>query len=211
MLAQSLPFSPVGVHLAIVDPGVGTQRRGVVVVAADGAMLVGPDNGLLSPAADVLGGVADAFELTEASYRLEPVSSTFHGRDVFAPAAAYLASGVAPEDFGPRVDDLVRLDPPNVEVSDGMLRSDVVVTDWYGNVELAATAADLERSGLSGDVTVSTKGETFAARIGRTFADAADDGLVVYAASAGLVAVARNGGSAAAVLQEPDEVTISGK
>jgi S-adenosylmethionine hydrolase len=199
------------VHLAIVDPGVGTARRGVVVVAGDGSMLVGPDNGLLPPGADSLGGVVDAFELTNPAYRLEPVSSTFHGRDVFAPAAAHLALGIAPERFGPRVDDLVRLDPPNVEVSDGMLRSDVVFTDWYGNVELAATSSDLERSGLSGDVTVSTDAGSFDARIGRTFADARDDGLVVYAASAGLVAIARNGGSAAAVLQDPDEVTISGK
>ena len=183
----------------------------MVVVAADGSVLVGPDNGLLPPGADSLGGVLDAFELTNAAYRLEPVSSTFHGRDLFAPAAAHLAKGASPESFGSRVDDLVRFDPPNVDVSDGMLRSDVVFTDWYGNVELAATSSDLERSGLRRDVTVSTAAGSFVGRIGRTFADASEDGLVVYVASGGLVAIARNGGSAAALLQDPDEVTISGK
>jgi S-adenosylmethionine hydrolase len=211
VLAQTLPFAPVGVHLAIVDPGVGTKRRGVVVLADDGSMLVGPDNGLLPAGADALGGVVSAFELTDLAYRLEPVSSTFHGRDVFAPAAAHLALGVAPESFGPRVDDLVRLPPPKVVASDGKLVSEVVFTDWYGNVEIAATSDDLTRSGLSGEVTVSSGAVTVPASIGLTFAVASDGGLVVYVASGGLVAIARNGGSARDVLQDPDEVTVSGK
>jgi S-adenosylmethionine hydrolase len=211
VLAQSLPYAPAGVHLAIVDPGVGTSRRGVVVTAADGSMLVGPDNGLLPPGAEALGGAEAAYELTNESFRLSEVSSTFHGRDVFAPAAAYLANGVAPEEFGPRVDDLVTLDPPNVEVSDGRLRSDVVFTDWYGNVELAAGGSDLERSKLDGDVRVTSVAGSFDAVVGRTFADARDDELVVYVASGGLVAIACNGRSAAALLQDPDEVTVSAK
>jgi S-adenosylmethionine hydrolase len=211
VLAQSLPFAPAGVHLAIVDPGVGTARRGVVVVAAEGSMLVGPDNGLLPPGADALGGVADAFELTSAAHRLEAMSSTFHGRDLFAPAAAHLATGVAPGELGPRVTDLVRLDPPTVEVSDGLLRSEVVFTDWYGNVELAANASDLEASGLHGDVVVSSSAGSFDAVVGRTFADARGEALVVYVASGGLVAIARTGGSAAALLQDPETVTVSGK
>ena len=207
VLTQTLPFAPAGVHLAIVDPGVGTNRRGVVIVAADGSALVGPDNGLLPPGADALGGIAEAFELTNEALRLRDVSSTFHGRDVFAPAAAHLANGVAPAEFGPRTDDLVRLEPPLVEVSDGMLRAEVVFTDWYGNLELAATADDLQRSGLTGEVSVSGVD----AVVGRTFADASENGVVVYVASGGLVAVARNGGSAAALLQDPGEVTISAK
>jgi S-adenosylmethionine hydrolase len=211
VLAQSLPFAPSGVHLAIVDPGVGTSRRAVAVVAADGSILVGPDNGLLPPGADALGGIESVYELTNPSYRLDALSSTFHGRDVFAPAAAHLAGGVAPEDLGPRAGDLVRLEPATVEVSDGSLRSDVLFVDWYGNVELAATAADLDRSGLSGAVFVSSRAGSFPARVGRTFADAPPGELVVYVASAGNAAVARNGGSASALLQDPDVVTLSGK
>jgi S-adenosylmethionine hydrolase len=211
VLAQSLPFVPTGVHLAIVDPGVGTDRRGVVVVAADGSMLVGPDNGLLPPAADALGGVSAAFELTNPELRLENVSATFHGRDVFAPAAAHLASGVPPEEFGPAVRDLVRVDPPAVDASPGRLTADIVFFDWYGNVELAATAADLARAGLRGRVVVSCAAGEFDAAVGRTFADAPDDGLVVYVASGGRVAIARAGASAREVLQDPAEVTLTAK
>jgi S-adenosylmethionine hydrolase len=94
-----------------------------------------------------------------------------------------------------------------IEVSDGMLRAEVVFTDWYGNIELAASAADLERSGLSGEVSVSGVDGV----VGRTFDDARGDQLVVYVASGGLVAVARNGASASALLQDPDEVTVTGK
>src|SRR5881392_1877131 len=94
VLANTLPYMPEGVHLAVVDPGVGTDRRGVVLTGADGRLYVGPDNGLLVPATERLGGIAAAHELARAEYRLAPVSRTFHGRDVFAPAAAHLACGV---------------------------------------------------------------------------------------------------------------------
>ena len=94
MLARSLPFAPAGVHLAVVDPEVGARRRAVALLTAeDERMLVGPDNGLLLPAADRFGGVAEAVEISASPWRLEPVSATFHGRDVFAPVAARLAAG----------------------------------------------------------------------------------------------------------------------
>jgi S-adenosylmethionine hydrolase len=211
VLAQSLSYAPLGVHLAVVDPGVGTDRRGVVVTTASGSLLVGPDNGLLPPAADALGGVVSAFELSEPTYRLQPVSATFHGRDVFAPAAAHLASGVAPDLFGPRVDDLLRLPAARIEVSDGALVAEVAFVDWYGNVELTATAVDLASARLGSRVTVRCAAGEFDAVIGRTFADAEPDSLVVYAASGGLVAIARNGGRANDLLQDPDEVTVIGK
>src|SRR6185295_570862 len=92
VLAQVAPYLPAAVHMAVVDPGVGTGRRGIVLAAKEG-MLVGPDNGLLLPAADALGGLEAAFELVAEEYRLATVSHTFHGRDVFAPAAAHLTLG----------------------------------------------------------------------------------------------------------------------
>ena len=98
-LANTLPYMPSGVHLAVVDPGVGTGRRALALRSGDGRFFVGPDNGLLLPAAERLGGIEAAHELTNPEYMLEPVSRTFHGRDVFSPAAAHLASGVDPDAF----------------------------------------------------------------------------------------------------------------
>jgi S-adenosyl-L-methionine hydrolase (adenosine-forming) len=211
-LAQSIPFAPPGIHLAIVDPGVGTDRRGVVVVTDSGSMLVGPDNGLLIPAANILGGAVRAFELSELRYRLVPTSATFHGRDVFAPAAAHLGRGVAPEAFGPPVgpSDLRRLPPPLVGVADGRLTADVLRRDWFGNLQLAATQADLRATEVTGVVSVSTSdGHTVDGIVGRTFADAEPGGLVVFVDSAGFVAVAINGGSADERLGAPDRITVS--
>lgn len=211
ILERSLSFAPAGIHLAIVDPGVGTDRRGVVVTTGDGSSLVGPDNGLLPPAAEALGGAAGVFELTNPEYRLEPVSATFHGRDVFAPAAAHLALGVPPERFGTSVDpgDLVRLPPPHVETGEEEIVSDVVRADWFGNLVLAASADDLERSRLRGRVSVSGSAGAIGAHVGRTFADVAPGELVVYVDSSGQVAIACNGGSARETLGDPEQVRLS--
>src|SRR5439155_16449422 len=103
VLANTLPYLPEGVHFAVVDPGVGSSRRGIALRGGDGRLYVGPDNGLLIPAAEKLGGVEAAHELTNREYALEPVSPTFHGRDIFSPAAAHLASGVALEQLGPAI------------------------------------------------------------------------------------------------------------
>lgn len=206
VLAQTVPYLPKAVHLAVVDPGVGTARRGVVVVAAHG-LLVGPDNGLLVPAAEALGGVAAAYVINGP----EPASATFHGRDVFAPAAARLARGDAPASFGPAVPDLVRLPDPLVAALPGKLVSDVLTVDHFGNVQLAATRADLELSGLTGTVTVHTERLAVPAEVGRTFADVPVGANLVYPDSAGRLAVAVNGGSASAVLglSPTDECTIT--
>ena len=211
LLRQALPFAPSGIHLAIVDPGVGTERRAVVIATGNGALLVGPDNGLLAPAADALGGVMAAFELENPDYRLSPVSATFHGRDIFAPAAAHLSLGVTPESFGPAVDVdmLVRLSDPLVEVSEGRLVADVLRTDWYGNLQLAARDTDLVEAKFHERVLVSGSAGSIEARVGLTFADAQPAGLVVYIDSGGHMAVARNGGSARDLLGDPETVTIS--
>jgi S-adenosylmethionine hydrolase len=199
VLAQTAPFLPDAVHLAVVDPGVGTARRGVVVVAGRG-ILVGPDNGLLLPAAEALGGVKAAYELTAPEYRLPVTSSTFHGRDVFAPAAAHLALGVAPGEFGPPADDLVRLPDPFVAVFPGKLVAEVLTVDHFGNVQLAAGPADLELAGLSGTVSVSSARVLVKALVGDTFGTVPPGENVLYTDSAGRLAVAVNGGSAASVL-----------
>ncbi|MGZ6313848.1 MAG: SAM hydrolase/SAM-dependent halogenase family protein, partial [Candidatus Limnocylindrales bacterium] len=146
LLWCALPYLPVGVHLAVIDPGVGTARRGVALRTARGDLLVGPDNGLLLPAAEErLGGLVAAHELAAPAYRLPIVSSSFHGRDVFGPAAAHLAAGVALEALGPPVvpADLVRLHWPAAETSPGRLRAELLYVDTFGNVKLGALAGDL--------------------------------------------------------------------
>jgi S-adenosyl-L-methionine hydrolase (adenosine-forming) len=191
VLAQTAPWLPPAVHLAVVDPGVGTQRRGIAVVAARG-MLVGPDNGLLLPAADALGGMTAAYELVDPAYRLAEVSATFHGRDVFAPAAAHLCRGLDPARLGPPVPDPVRLRDPTVHIGPDGVRAEVLSVDGFGNVQLAAT----HLGGLTGTVRV----QDGLAVIGHTFADVPDGELVVLADSAGYVAIAVNRGNAAARL-----------
>ncbi|MEO3777378.1 SAM-dependent chlorinase/fluorinase [Micromonospora sp. B11E3] len=195
VLAQAVPYLPTGVHVAVVDPGVGTSRRGIAV-AAPGGVLVGPDNGLLLDAAAALGGVTDAVELTNPRWLATEVFRTFHGRDVFAPVAARLALGAPLADAGPAVDPatLVRLPEPVVRATADGFAAEVLTVDHFGNVQLAAPGSLL--APLSGRLSAAGR----PAAHGRTFGDAPPGELVVYVDSAGLVAVAVNGGRAADVL-----------
>ena len=146
LLSRAIGYLPVGVHLAVVDPGVGTARRPVVLRVARGDLLVGPDNGLLLPAARELGGVTAAWEITDRDLWLPRVSSTFHGRDLFSPVAAHLAVGVDPGLVGPTVDvaSLVDLRLPEATARDGGLDTAVLMIDRFGNARLAGQPADLE-------------------------------------------------------------------
>jgi S-adenosylmethionine hydrolase len=215
VLAQTVPWLPPAVHLAVVDPGVGTARRAVAVRAGtpeQASFLVGPDNGLLSWAWIALGGARAAVALGSPAHRLPDVSATFHGRDVFAPAAAHLAVGVPLGELGPPIDPatLTRLPEPSCVVRPGEIDAEIVSIDGFGNVQLAATPEQLASAGLRlGDaVVVHASGSTFPAHVGRTFADVAPGDLVVLADSAGYSAVAANGGSAAAVLNVHDAQTV---
>ncbi|MGH3787868.1 MAG: SAM hydrolase/SAM-dependent halogenase family protein [Pseudonocardiaceae bacterium] len=200
VLADTLPWLPPAVHIAVVDPGVGTARRGVALVCGD-AVLVGPDNGLLVSAAEALGGIRAGYELVEPSYRLPAVSATFHGRDVFAPAAAHLAVGVPPEALGPTVDpvSLVTLPVPVCQVEDDRIRTEVLIVDHFGNVTLAAGAAELDAAGLRIGVAATLRWPAGAAAVlvGTTFADVARGELVAMVDSAGRLAVACRDDSAA--------------
>jgi S-adenosyl-L-methionine hydrolase (adenosine-forming) len=200
VLAQTIRHLPPSVHVAVVDPGVGTKRRAVAVVAG-GHVLVGPENGLIPWAADVLGGPERAFEITNTSVMRHPVSKTFHGRDVFAPAAAHLALGADPAQLGPRVspESLVRLAPPVAEVSEEGVLGEVALVDGFGNLQ---TSVPADRAALPVGTRVPLViGDSAAtATVGRTFADVPAGELLLYVDSSGYLAVAVNGGSAARTL-----------
>ena len=201
IFGNTLPYMPQGVHLAVVDPGVGSHRRALAVRTGDGRLLVGPDNGLLLVAADALGGVAEAHELANPEYALDSVSRTFHGRDLFAPAAAHLALGVEPAQLGPPIDPqaLVRLELPEPEVGQNRIRATVLYVDHFGNMQLNLKRAHLENAGVLPGVTVELELalERYYAVAARTFADARPGDIILYEDSFANVAIAISGGSAA--------------
>jgi S-adenosylmethionine hydrolase len=192
-LVRALPYVPAGVHLAVVDPGVGGARRGVAVSAADGQRFVGPDNGLLWPALQASGGVAAAVDLADSPYRLAPVSATFHGRDVFAPVAAALAGGAELRRVGEPLDPatLEVLHAPRPRREGDALVATVLALDHFGNVQLGATLADL------GATVAEVRAGDATARVGRTFTDVAAGELLAYEDAQGALALAVNRGSAA--------------
>jgi S-adenosyl-L-methionine hydrolase (adenosine-forming) len=201
VLASALPYMPEGVHLAVVDPGVGSDRKPLALRGGDGRLYVGPDNGLLLVAADRLGGVEEAVELAEAAYRLEPVARTFHGRDIFAPAAAHLAGGAKLGSLGPKVaiDELVRLELPSPEIGTRRIRATVLYVDRFGNVQLNLSPANLEQVGIDDGsrVEVEVGFERYYAVAARTFAEVRRGDIVLYEDAYGNIALAINQGDAA--------------
>jgi S-adenosylmethionine hydrolase len=200
-LMNTLPYMPDGVHLAVVDPGVGGGRRALAMRSGTGRYFVGPDNGLLVPAIERLGGIAAAHELTNSAYMIEPVSRTFHARDVFAPAAAHIASGIRLSEFGPPVDpeSLVRLDLAEPDVGPARIRATVIAVDRFGNVQLNLQREHLEEVDIEPGrkVELELGFDRYYAVAARTFADARGGEIVLYEDSYRNVSVAINGGNAA--------------
>jgi S-adenosyl-L-methionine hydrolase (adenosine-forming) len=213
VLANALPSCPPGVHLAVVDPGVGSARRAVAVSAAEGRFLVGPDNGLLSRALDRVGGALDAVELSRSPFRLEPVSATFHGRDLFAPVAAHLSLGARLEEAGQPIDpaSLVALDLPAPRVGPDEVVAHAIHVDGYGNVTLDLDSSLLANGPLRpGDaLEVRAPDGRFGAVWARTFADVDAGDMLLFEDSSGALALAVSGGSAAGLMDlEPDRELI---
>jgi S-adenosylmethionine hydrolase len=196
VLVDAVPYLPVGVHLAVVDPEVGAERRAVAARTRDGRVFVGPDNGLLWPALARLDGPIEAVELGRSPFRLEPVSATFHGRDLFAPVTARLAAGASLGEAGHPLAtaDLVRLELPRPRRDGGALLADALAVDGFGNVQLAATHTDLDGTGLRLGRPLRVNG--LPAVFARTFADASPGALLLYEDAARRLALAVNRGSA---------------
>jgi S-adenosylmethionine hydrolase len=200
--------------LAVVDPGVGSDRRSVALRGTDGRLYVGPDNGLLVPAAEKLGGIEAAHEITNREYALDPVSATFHGRDVFSPAAAHLANGVGLEKLGPAIEpeSLARLELPQPDIGDQRIRACCLYVDRFGNMQLNLTRHDLERIGVAPgrQVELQLAAEPYYAMAARTFADARGGEIILYEDAYENIAIAISGGSAAETFSAHpgDEVRI---
>jgi S-adenosyl-L-methionine hydrolase (adenosine-forming) len=188
-LAQATPYYPPGtIHVAVVDPGVGGARADLVV-AAGGSYFVGPDNGLLSLAAP---SPRRAWRIENPAFRRAEVSPTFHGRDVFAPAAARLATGAPPESAGPEMAEIAALEVRSGALSDGA-QGEVVHVDSFGNLVTSFEA----KSAPTGKWELELDGRRFALSTGRTFSDVSPGELLLYAGSGGRLEIAVRDGSAA--------------
>lgn len=202
ILASTLPYMPEGVHLAVVDPDVGSPRRALAVRTGDGRLLVGPDNGLLVPAADRTGGIENAYEITNREYALHPVSATFHGRDIFAPASAHLAKGLDPAELGPPLaaDGLVRLEIPQADIGERRIRATCLYVDRFGNIQLNVHADQLEPLGIvpGRQIEVVLAMDRFYAMAARTFAEARAGDIILYEDAYRNIALAISRGNAAA-------------
>jgi S-adenosylmethionine hydrolase len=211
VLRRALPFCAPGVHLAVVDPGVGAARRAIALrTTEEDRILVGPDNGLLSLAAQRFGGIAEVVDVARSPHRLEPVSATFHGRDLFAPVAAHLALGAPLGDAGDPIDadEILRLDMPLAFQEEGELFAHAVGFDRFGNVLLDDQHAELTDSGfkLGHGVDVNGRPGVYAT----TFSDVAPGELILYEDAYRTLALAVNRGSARQLLEieRDDELWI---
>jgi S-adenosyl-L-methionine hydrolase (adenosine-forming) len=214
-LADAVPYLPHrAVVLAVVDPGVGGARRAVAVHTREGFSFIGPDNGLLAPAVALTGGADTVYELTSSQWRIEPVSRTFHGRDLFAPVAARLASGGSLTGAGQPIDPsvLVTIQLPQPRVEPGKVTAEVLNIDVFGNVRLAASPGELQAAGIAigGPAEIETGGMRLPTRLVGAFDDVARNESLVYMDSNGSLSIAVNGGNAAEQLNiaHGAEVTI---
>jgi S-adenosylmethionine hydrolase len=219
VLRSTLPYMPVGIHLAVVDPGVGSNRRAVALRSGGGRLFVGPDNGLLVLAAEADRGITVAHELSNEAYRLDDVSRTFHGRDLFAPAAAHLSAGVGIEELGAALDagTLVRLELPEPAIGSSRIRAEVLYVDRFGNVQLNLEQAQLKQIGIvpGSQVELVLPLESYYAVAAGTFAEVGRGELILYEDAYGTIAVALTDGDAASMLAtkpgDPIEIRSAGE
>jgi S-adenosyl-L-methionine hydrolase (adenosine-forming) len=202
ILANALPYAPAGVHLAVVDPGVGSPRRALAVrVASEDRILVGPDNGLLWPAMERLGGTVEAVDVSLSAFRLEPISATFHGRDVFAPVAAHLALGASLAEAGEEVAaaSITTLEASEPAISEGRVVAHVVSVDRFGNAVLDLADRHLAETGLrmGSKLDVEAGRQRHGAAFTLTFGDVDPGELILYVDSYRSLALAINRANAA--------------
>ncbi len=212
-MTRAIQYLPEGVALMVVDPGVGTARRAIAAETPWG-FFVGPDNGLLSPAVAIAGGASRIVSVENPEAMIPSPGATFHGRDIFAPAAALLASGEAAlEDLGPTLtgDDVTPMLLPLTEVKDGAVSGQCWWVDAFGNAQTNIGPDELSDLGLSlGDVaSVRVGASTHEIPWYRSYGEGPQGEPLMHVDSAGLIALAVNGGSAAASLNLAEGVAVT--
>jgi len=198
VLAAASGYFPVGtVHVAVVDPSVGGGRRSLLIECRR-AVYIGPDNGLLLPAAS-RDGIKEAYSIENQRFMRSPVSSTFHGRDVFAYAAAMIACGAEPSEVGPSISDMVSATFAEAMVSHGRISCEVLATDSFGNIVTTAGTKDLDVAGveIGKTIAIRAKGRVYSLNVVRSYSDAAEGRAVLLVGSHGFLEVAINKGNAA--------------
>ncbi len=201
VLASALPFTPVAVHVAVVDPGVGTSRLPLAVHVARGDLLIGPDNGLLIPAAERLGGIREVREITNSALMRQPVSPTFHGRDIFVPVGAHLAASQPFEEVGRVVESGQLRSPPwkRPDYAEHRVEGEVALLDNFGNVRtnIEVQRWPIERNRI---LRLNTPSNSVDLPTASTFGEVATRDLIVFDDSSGYVCIAMNQGSAGEAL-----------
>ena len=206
ILQSSISYFPIGsIHIAVVDPGVGTSRRGIVVITKK-HVFVGPDNGILMPAAHMIGDFI-VYSIENKEYMLDNISTTFHGRDIFAPIAAHISKGIPFESIGPRIHDYIDLQLWKAVFSENAVYSTVLHVDRFGNI---ITNIDKDRFQnivkFGEEITVAIGGEEYKLRFVETYASAERDELLAVIGSSNFIEISMNHGNAAEKLNvKPDD------
>lgn len=212
-LLESVFSLPMGYHICVVDPGVGTKRRGIAIETARGDFLIGPDNGVLIPATRFLGGIKKVHQLTNEKYMRLPVSAIFHGRDVFAPATAHLAAGVASSEFGSEV-PVKELAPAAYEealFADGRIEARAILRNRFGSIFLNVRHAEMHKLATVGDsLTLTLKDRTITLPYLRTFGDVPKGEAIILDDDFGRVEIAINQGNFGDMygVEQGDKVTM---
>ncbi len=196
---ESIAHLPVGYHVCVVDPGVGTSRKAIVIKTGRGDYLIGPDNGVLIPACEILGGIENAVEITNEKYMRNPVSPVFHGRDVFTPAAAWLSRGVRINEFGPEIRKEELVPPPyrEAKVSKGEVSGEIIHVNRFGNVFVNVRREEFEKSGIKhgDDVLIEIAGKKIKTKFLKTFGEVGRNEPVLLPDDYGRVEIALNQGN----------------
>jgi len=210
VLSSAAPYFPRGtIHVAVVDPGVGTQRRPILIQTKQG-FFVGPDNGILVLAAENQ-GIKRIYAITNPKFMLSKVSSTFHGRDVFAPAAAHLTSGVNPAEFGPEIREVAKPEFAKVTRRKNLLVGEVLHVDNFGNIITNINEVEIARVRVKDTVNVELPGRKLKLKFCRAYAEAKPQEPLALIGSQGYLEIAMNQGDAAAEFNTKagDKVTVS--
>ena len=195
-LASVVDYFPDGtIHLAVVDPEVGTDRRGIIIVSHN-SYFVGPDNGVLVPAA-LRKGIVEVRNISNDSIVRRRVSMTFHGRDIFAPAAAYMATGIEPQEIGSRIEDYVELRIPTPIIKDGVIRGQIIHEDRFGNLITNIDREDLKKINVKNLITVELEGERMTLNLQPSYGYAEKGVLLATIGGNGLLEISVNRGDAA--------------